>query len=125
MEDIDTNERMKPAPAFQSTLNVHRQRMGQQAEHTWSQFTEPEDSLPKTMSDSRFIVLKFAVPIQTETRYDPPLLWKVDLPPREDLMLDTITVLDGAVDLKEPAASYLFEQLGQQSSSDAYPSDCP
>ena len=102
-EDEDTHNRMRAPTTFQSALNVHRQRVGQQ-EQAWSRFTEPEDSLPKTVSDSRFIILTFAVPIQTDVMHDPPLLWKVDLPPRDEgLLLDTITVLDGAVDLQEPA----------------------
>jgi hypothetical protein len=109
---------MTPPATFQSALSDHRQRMGQPSayESEGSRYTEPNDSLQPSKDDdtnntnndntmeSRFIVVTFAVPIETELKYDPPLLWKVDLPRHPaGIMLDTITVLDGSVDLKEPA----------------------
>eukprot|EP00536_Pseudo-nitzschia_multiseries_P008284 jgi/Psemu1/325132/estExt_fgenesh1_pg.C_2090008 len=113
--DLDN---MIPPPEFQTSLGLHQQRADgqqqqqQQQEHSWTRFTEPEDNLP---SDSECIVVTFAVPLEASLcchSHDPPLLWKVDVPPRKtanSMTLDTITVLDGSVDLTEPATSVYIE----------------
>lgn len=88
----------------------HRQRMGQgKRNQSWTRFSEAADSATFNVHDtqmSNYITITFAIPFQTETKYDPPLLWKVQLPPPQSdylgVMLDTITVFDGSVDLKEP-----------------------
>lgn len=96
---------------FASAWQAHSQRMGQGMTSNQDQFprySQSKDSLPLSGKSKEFIVLTFALPKETETKYDPPLLWKVQLPPsmqlsHEGLQLDTITVLNGALDLKEPA----------------------
>ena len=92
---------------YTSAWKAHQERVGKgMSNDAWSRFTEAEDTLPPI--DDKHIVITFAIPVETETKYDPPLLWKVQLPPPygEDsssaIMLDTITVFDGSVDLKEP-----------------------
>lgn len=102
--------------SFHPPLALHQQRMGRQ-EQTWTRFTEPGDGLPIRGDDddggNNFIVITFAVPVRTESNHDPPLLWKVELPPQRrpgrDVTLDTITVLDGSVDLREPATHVFIE----------------
>jgi hypothetical protein len=79
----------------------------------WTRFSKAADSSP---SHSKYIVLTFAVPMNMESnKFDPPLLWKVDVPRFQstDICLDTLTVLDGSVHLKEPA-THVFVQ-GYQS----------
>jgi alpha-galactosidase len=97
---------------YKMPLKLHQDRMGKQPDSGWTRFTEPEDSLSGTTSEEDLIVLTFAVPVRTATKYDPPLLWKVDIPPRRagrDIALDTISMLDGSVDLKEPATHVFIE----------------
>lgn len=109
-ETVD--EDAKAPSTFESAWKTHQQRMGKgfpdsSKGEPWSRFTEREDTLPPI--DEKRIVITFAVPVKTEMNYDPPLLWKVQLPPRHGqgsssaVMLDTITIFDGTVDLKEPA----------------------
>mmetsp|Transcript_45926 Transcript_45926/g.112035 ORF Transcript_45926/g.112035 Transcript_45926/m.112035 type:complete len:1256 (+) Transcript_45926:70-3837(+) len=105
---------------YQTALDLHRQRMEQPKENSWTRFTCPGDTLEETQAESQnvnnqdggnndmddMIVVTFAVPVMTEASHDPPLLWKVDIPPQrfgQDMVLDNITVLDGCVDLHEPS----------------------
>jgi hypothetical protein len=111
-QENDDDDDATPPSQYESAWRAHEQRMGKGTENpkdAWTRFTEPEDSLPPVTENDKHIVITFAVPIETDTKYDPPLLWKVQLPPRygegssSAVMLDTITVLDGSVDLKESA----------------------
>jgi hypothetical protein len=113
---------LKTPPQYQAALNLHQQRMGRQ-NHTWTRFEEPGDSqLGSSTVDNKdgddgdernnFIVLTFAVPVTTQANHDPPLLWKVDIPPKGPgggMVLDTMTVLDGSIDLQEPATHVFIE----------------
>mmetsp|Transcript_25542 Transcript_25542/g.70311 ORF Transcript_25542/g.70311 Transcript_25542/m.70311 type:complete len:1113 (+) Transcript_25542:108-3446(+) len=109
---MDLDDAITTPPEFQVSLDLHQERADRQQEQSWTRFTEPEDNLP---SGSNYIVLIFAVPLEANLcchSHDPPLLWKVDVPPRQSdnsMMLDTITVLDGSVDLTEPATSVYIE----------------
>mmetsp|Transcript_24647 Transcript_24647/g.57861 ORF Transcript_24647/g.57861 Transcript_24647/m.57861 type:complete len:1092 (+) Transcript_24647:138-3413(+) len=101
---------------YQSPLELHQQRAKSQQEQSWSRFTESEEILPGiNHSCDKYIVLTFAMPLETNTQdnnHDPPLLWKVDIPPHwsgNSLTLDTITVMDGTVDLREPTKAVYIE----------------
>jgi len=107
-----SDEEGKIPPRYEEAWKSSLPRMGQgfpeaSSEEVWSRFTETEDTLPPI--DNKRIVITYAVPLKTESKYDPPLLWKVQLPPLEGegsasaVMMDTITVFDGSVDLREPA----------------------
>jgi alpha-galactosidase len=114
--DLDLDHMSAPKK-FKKHLELHQQRANNQEKQSWTRFTEPED----TLSDSKpndcdeCIVLTFAVPIDANVcghDQDPPLLWKVDIPPHwsdNSLMLDTITVMDGKVDLQEPPTAVYIE----------------
>lgn len=110
--DSDT---MATPRKYQVPLDVHQQRATGQQEQSWTRFTEPEDTLQDRDEDNEYIVLTFAVPLDPNlcgSNHDPPLLWKVDVPPHlsGDIMtLDTITVMDGSVDLREPATAVYIE----------------
>jgi len=106
------------APAkFKNALKLHQERGKNQEEHSWTRFSEPTDTLPESIDDdsTEYIVLTFALPLDSNLcshNHDPPLLWKVEIPPRwsdDSLTLDTITVMDGAVDLREPATAVYIE----------------
>jgi Melibiase len=102
---------------YQTALNMHRQRAEGQNVNPWTRFTCPGDTLKSQQGaqtsgaaneddKDNMIVVTFAVPVSTEGQHDPPLLWKVDIPPQRsghDYVLDNITVLDGSVDLHEPS----------------------
>jgi hypothetical protein len=98
---------------YQEAVARHKQRMAAPTESTtWTRFTEPADDVDasKTTNNNHNhknqIVVTFCLPLVTEKKYDPPLLWKVEVPESpglEGLVLDTLTVLDGTVDLNEPA----------------------
>ena len=102
---------------FQTPLDLHQQRSNSQSGQSWSRFTEPEDNLPEIEQNycDKCIVLTFAMPLDAnkcDHNHDPPLLWKVDIPPHwsgNSLTLDTITVMDGTVDLREPATAVYIE----------------
>mmetsp|Transcript_29512 Transcript_29512/g.70928 ORF Transcript_29512/g.70928 Transcript_29512/m.70928 type:complete len:1047 (+) Transcript_29512:65-3205(+) len=106
--DDASQERMSPPRELQSSLTLHRERMGQQQrsdqeeqKEAWSRFTEVSDSSP---NHTNHIVVTFAVPLTNEdSTCDPPLLWKVDLPRFQstDVCLDTMTIFEGTVDLSE------------------------
>ncbi|KAG7367413.1 alpha-galactosidase [Nitzschia inconspicua] len=111
MDDVDVDHMSTPKP-YQMPLKLHQDRMEKQQEQTWTRFTEPDDDLTRAPSEDDYIVLTFAIPLQTHSNHDPPLLWKVDIPPQrsaKDMALDTISVLDGSVDLKEPATHVFIE----------------
>ena len=118
---------------YQAPLKLHQERSlnakQQNKESSWTRFNEPGDSgndttngnennneKCRTTNDS-YIVLTFAMPLHPEflcsNGHDTPLLWKVDIPSptsdREAISLDTITVLDGTVDLQEPATHVYIE----------------
>lgn len=106
------DETAKAPTEYESAWRTHHHRMGKgspdsSSEEAWTRFTEAGDTLPP--ADDKNIVITFAFPLITEMKYDPPLLWKVQLPPRygegssSAIMLDTLTVFDGTVDLKEPS----------------------
>ncbi len=110
-QDDDEDDAKAPSN-FESSWKTHQQRMGKgtpdsTTQESWNRFTTTEDTMPPI--DNKHIVITFAVPMETEMKYDPPLLWKVQLPPRygegssSAIMLDTLTVFDGTIDLKEPA----------------------
>ncbi|CAJ1938890.1 unnamed protein product [Cylindrotheca closterium] len=106
--DDASQERMSPPREMQSSLGLHRQRMGnqqrsdqQEQQPQWSRFTEAPDSSP---SHINHIVVTFAIPLTNDDpTCDPPLLWKVDVPRFQstDVCIDTLTVFDGTVDMKE------------------------
>ena len=107
---------MTPPKKFATALKLHQERAKNQKMHSWTRFTEPSDTLPESKDDdSEYIVLTFAVPLDSNLcghNHDPPLLWKVDIPPHwsgDSLTLDTITVMDGTVDLREPATAVYIE----------------
>jgi Melibiase len=105
-------DHMKTPKTYETPLKLHHDRMEKQQEQTWTRFTEEEDDLPKVPPSEDFIVLTFAVPLETHSNHDPPLLWKADIPPQrsgQNLTLDTISVLDGSVDLKEPTTHVFIE----------------
>ena len=107
------NEEERPPERYEGAWKKRQARMGNgfpaatSDESEWSRFTENEDNLLPI--DDNHIVVTYALPMQTESKYDPPLLWKVQMPPcsgegsASAVMMDTITVFDGSVDLKEPA----------------------
>lgn len=105
-DEEDNTEQMNyhPPNIYRNSYNLHKDRMGKQPSNDWTRFSrKPDDSLP---TDSSCIILTFAVPtITKECKNDPPLLWKADIPQIQsmDVILDTISVFDGSVDLKEPA----------------------
>ncbi len=102
---------------FTTALKLHQERAKKQKPQTWTRYTEPVDTLPESNDDqsNEYIVLTFAVPLDSDLcshNHDPPLLWKVDIPPHwsgSSLTLDTITVMDGTVDLREPATAVYIE----------------
>jgi hypothetical protein len=98
---------------YQEAMNRHRQRTREQPNPTWSRFTEPGDSIADDDNEHR-IMITFAIPLNTEDRYDPPLLWKVDLPSSSftDVCMDTITVFDGDLQLQEPA-THIYIQVSR------------
>ncbi len=107
---------METPKKFATALKLHQERAKNQKMHPWTRFTEPSDTLPERKDDdSEYIVLTFAVPLDSDLcghNHDPPLLWKVDIPPHwsgDSLTLDTITVMDGTVDLREPATAVYIE----------------
>lgn len=119
-DDVNLDHNMATPQTYEAPLKLHQERMEQQQEQTWTRFTEPEDDLNESGSDDNdavpaddnLIVLTFAIPLQTHSNHDPPLLWKVDIPPQrssQDMTLDTISVLDGSVDLKEPTTHVYIE----------------
>jgi hypothetical protein len=105
-------DHMATPQTYQTPLKLHQDRMGKHQDHEWTRFTEPEDNLQELPPTNAFIVLTFAVPMQTHSNHDPPLLWKVNVPPKRsgwDMTLDTISVLDGSVDLTEPTTHVYIE----------------
>lgn len=123
---------------YQAPLKLHQQRSsnGQQQheQSSWTRFTEPGDTTTFSSNSSgdnitnekenssntndSYIVLTFAMALHPDylcgNDHDAPLLWKVDIPPppsdgRTALSLDTITVLDGTVDLHEPTTHVYIE----------------
>ena len=110
-------DHMATPKKFQTALKLHQGRMKNQKKQPWTRFTEPEDTLPdsKQNNSNEFIVLTFAVPFDANLcghNHDHPLLWKVDIPSNwsdNSLTLDTITVMDGTVDLREPATAVFIE----------------
>lgn len=124
--DDDLKERIMLAPSrLQAPLALYQERMELERESNDTRFTVDGDSLPRTFSDSQCIVLTFAVPITTEKLYDPPLLWKVTLPPREGIMLDTITVLDGSIELTEQSTHCYIQGYQSWSFTGAIPKGQP
>eukprot|EP00934_Nitzschia_sp_Nitz4_P004031 Nitzschia sp. Nitz4//scaffold7_size249615//235022//238213//NITZ4_001219-RA/size249615-processed-gene-0.166-mRNA-1//1//CDS//3329558568//4021//frame0 len=103
------DEEQQAPSNYQSHWNLHRQRMGKGMSDTKPDiptFSQPSDSIKYDMSNfaQPCIVLVFAIPVAANhTDVDPPLLWKVLLPPppTNAIMLDTVTVLDGKLDWNE------------------------
>ena len=132
----DTNLDALTTPRdYQAPLELHQQRASEQREQSWTRFTESGDTLPNlnnkndntaagsgsgsskaNNNNNEYIVLTFAMPLHPDlcgNNHDSPLLWKVDIPPKNRsghaMSLDTITVLDGTVDLREPATHVYIE----------------
>lgn len=114
-DEIDREDEDARAPRqYETAWKAHQARMGKgwpdssatSSDQPWSRFSEGEDTLAPP--DSKQIVITYAIPMETDSNYDPPLLWKVQLPPTYGegsaaaIMMDTISVMDGVVDLKEP-----------------------
>ena len=103
---------------YQSALDLHRSRFAssekqetqQSQQHPPPRYTQPSDTLPKLSSSNQeeeYILLTFCLPVTTESHYDPPLLWKVQLPssfasttdsPDPSICLDALTVLEGTTE---------------------------
>jgi len=114
----DSNlDHMTTPKKFKTPLEAHQQKANKQQKQSWTRFTEPEDTLPDSnqIDCSECIVLTFAMPFDASVcghNHDTPLLWKVDIPPHwsgNALSLDTITVMDGTVELREPATAVYIE----------------